>query len=169
MTTQTSSDNTTRGSGPAAVPFRLEVVNIPVADPDRAKAFYLGLGWRLDADFAGDDGYRIVQLTPPGSTCSIVFGRGITAAAPGSFDGLLLAVEDIETARNDLLSRGVEVSEAFHAVDGSLGGGFHVGNEKRAAGPDPERRSYATYASFEDSEGNRYLLQELTERLPGRI
>ncbi|MER6592934.1 VOC family protein [Micromonospora purpureochromogenes] len=169
MSTQASNDNATAASGDAAIPFRLEVVVIPVADPDRAKNFYLGLGWRLDSDFAGDDGYRILQLTPPGSNASIIFGSGVTSAQPGSFDGLLLVVDDIDKARNDLLSRGVEVSEPFHDAGGGLGGGFHMGNKQRASGPHPERRSYATYASFEDSEGNRYVLQEITERLPGRV
>jgi catechol 2,3-dioxygenase-like lactoylglutathione lyase family enzyme len=151
------------------IPFRLEVVVIPVVDPDRAKEFYLRLGWRLDADFPGDDGYRILQFTPPGSNASIIFGSGVTSARPGSFDGLLLVVDDIDTARDDLLERGVKVSEPFHDVGGGLGGGFHPGEEQRASGPDPQRRSYATYASFEDSEGNRYVLQEITERLPGRV
>jgi len=137
-------------------------------DP-RAKNFYLGLGWRLDVDLEGDDGYRAVHMTPPGSTVSILFGNGVTEAEPGSFDGLLLAVEDMEAARAELLARGVDVSEPFHDAGGGLGGGFHVGEEGRAYGHDPERRSYGTYASFRDSEGNRYVLQELTERLPGRV
>jgi catechol 2,3-dioxygenase-like lactoylglutathione lyase family enzyme len=169
MSTQATDNNATRASGGTAVPFRLEVVVVPVADPDRAKEFYLRLGWRLDADFAGDDGYRIMQLTPPGSPTSIIFGAGVTAAPAGSADGLLLVVDDLETARQDLIARGVKVSEAFHDAGGGLGGGFHVGNEQRAPGPDPERRSYATYASFEDTEGNRYVLQEITDRLPGRV
>jgi len=166
MSTQASNDTATRMSSDAAVPFRLEVVVIPVADVDRAKDFYVGLGWRFDGEIARDDGYRLIQLTPPRSNCSIIFGNGATSAQPGSFDGLLLAVDDIEAARNELLSRSVEVSETFHEAGGGLVGGFHVGNEQRAAGSDPEGRSYA---SFNDSEGNRYVLQEITERLPGRV
>ncbi len=169
MSTQVSNDNATQASRDAAVPFRLEVIVIPVADVDRAKDFYVGLGWRFDGEIARDDGYRLVQLTPPGSNCSIIFGNGVTSAQPGSLDGLLLVVDDIDVARNDLLAHGVEVSEVFHESGDGLVGGFHVGNEQRESGPDPERRSYATYASFNDSEGNRYLLQEITERLPGRI
>ena len=156
-------------TGPAQVQFRLEVVVVPVADYDRARGFFTGLGWRVDADVEGGSGYRLMQLTPPGSPASVIFGTQITAAAPGSLDGLVLAVDDIEDARAALLSRGVPVSEAFHDVSGGLGGGFHVGDEGRAAGPDPERRSYATYASFLDSEGNRWLLQEITTCLPGRV
>ncbi len=169
MTTQATSDNATRTAGDAAVPFRLEVVVVPVADVDRAKDFYLSLGWRFDGEIARDDGYRLVQVTPPGSACSIIFGNGVTSAQPGSFDGLLLAVDDIEAARAKLLSQGVEVSEAFHETGGGLVGGFHPGDEHRAPGRDPEGRSYGTYASFKDSEGNRYVLQEITERLPGRV
>nr|WP_296073567.1 VOC family protein [uncultured Actinoplanes sp.] len=169
MTTQSSTGTAARGSGDTAVPFRLEVIVIPVADPERAKNFYLNLGWRLDVDARGDDGYRAVHMTPPGSTVSILFGNGVTSAEPGSFDGLLLAVENIDAARDDLIARGVEVSEPFHDAGGGLGGGFHIGEEQRAYGHDPQRRSYGTYASFLDSEGNRYVLQELTERLPGRV
>jgi catechol 2,3-dioxygenase-like lactoylglutathione lyase family enzyme len=167
--TQVSTDSAAGASGAAAVPFRLEVVVIPVADFDRAKNFYVGLGWRLDAEAALDDGYRLTQLTPPGSNASIIFGTRVTAAQPGSFDGLLLVVDDIDAARNDLLSHGVEVSGVFHDAGGGLGGGFHVGNEGRATGHDPERRSYASYASFHDTEGNRWVLQEITTRLPGRV
>lgn len=169
MSTQVSHDNAAQVSSDAAVPFRLEVVVIPVADVDRAKKFYVGLGWRFDGEITRDDGYRLVQLTPPGSNCSIIFGNGVTSAQPGSFDGLLLVVDDIEAARTRLLAQGVQVSEAFHESGGGLVGGFHVGNEQRASGPDPERRSYATYASFNDPEGNRYVLQEITQRLPGRV
>jgi catechol 2,3-dioxygenase-like lactoylglutathione lyase family enzyme len=169
MSTQVNRDDAPQTTGATTVPFRLEVVVVPVADPDRAKNFYLGLGWRLDADFAGEEGYRVLQVTPPGSTTSIIFGSGVTAAQPGSFDGLLLVVDDIETARADLLARGAEVSEAFHDAGGGLGGGFHIGDAQRAPGLDPERRSYASYASFNDSEGNRWVLQEITERLPGRV
>jgi len=169
MSTQADNDNTTRPSSDASVPFRLEVVVIPVADVDRAKDFYASLGWRFDGEIARDDGYRLVQLTPPGSNCSIIFGNGVTSAQPGSYDGLLLVVDDIEAARNRLVSQGVKVSETFHEAGGGLVAGFHPGEEQRVSGPDPERRSYASYASFNDSEGNRYVLQEITERFPGRV
>lgn len=148
--------------------FSLEAVVLPVADFDRAKRFYAGLGWRFDADFDDGDGYRLVQLTPPGSAASVIFGTKASAAPPGSHDGLLLVVTDIYEARADLLSRGVDVSDVFHDAAGGLAGGFHAGQEGRAPGPDPQRRSYATYASFDDTEGNRWLLQEITTRLPGR-
>jgi catechol 2,3-dioxygenase-like lactoylglutathione lyase family enzyme len=140
------------------VDMKLEVVVIPVSDVDRAKRFYEGLGWRLDADFAGDD-WRAVQLTPPGSPCSIHFGKGVTTAAPGSVQGLYLVVDDIEAARAELIRNGVDVSEPFHYA-GILG--------SRLPGPDPERRSYSSYASFSDPDGNRWLLQEIKTRLPGR-
>lgn len=169
MSTQVGSEQATRGSSDAAVGFRLEVIVIPVSDVDRAKSFYLRLGWRFDGEITRDDGYRLMQLTPPGSNCSIIFGHGVTSARPGSFDGLLLAVDDIDAARDKLISQGVEVSETFHEADGGVVGGFHVGNEQRAAGRDPEGRSYASYASFNDPDGNRYVLQEITERLPGRV
>jgi catechol 2,3-dioxygenase-like lactoylglutathione lyase family enzyme len=152
-----------------AVPTRLEAVVVPVADFDRALRFYTGLGWRLDADVDDHQGYRLAQVTPTGSQASVIFGTQVTAARPGSLDGLLLAVDDIAAARADLLARGVEVSEAFHDAGGGLGGGFHVGDAGRASGPDPLGRSYPTYASFVDSEGNRWLLQEITSRLPGRV
>ena len=148
--------------------MKLEVVVVPVSDVDRAKAFYKRLGWREDIDFAGSDGYRVLQLTPPGSACSIIFGRGVTSARPGSIDRLVLAVSDIDAARDELRSHGVEVG-VFHDAGGGLGGGFNARPEARAAGPDPQRRSYATYASFSDPDGNVWLLQEITERLPGRV
>jgi len=150
--------------------LKLEVVIVPVTDVERAKQFYgTGLACRLDADVSGDDGYRLVQMTPPGSLCSIIFGHGVTSATPGSLDRLLVAVDDIEKARAELGSRGVEVGETFHDAGGGLGGGFHTGTDGRAPGPDPEGRSYASYASFSDPDGNVWLLQELTERLPGRV
>jgi predicted enzyme related to lactoylglutathione lyase len=152
------------------VDFKLEVVIVPVVDVDRAKRFYQSLGWREDIDVAGPQGYRALHMTPPGSTASILIGnQGVTPAEPGSVAGLLLAVEDIDAARADLVSRGVDVSEVFHDAGGSLGGGFIAVPEARAPGHDPERRSYASYASFSDPDGNRWLLQELTERLPGRV
>ncbi|MEV5148476.1 VOC family protein [Streptomyces sp. NPDC052727] len=166
---QTSTNTESTTSDATAIPFRLEVIVIPVADYDRAKNFYVNLGWRVDADIDLDTGYRMIHLTPPGSHASIVFGTQVTAAQPGSFDGLLLAVDNLDTARDKLISQGVEVSEVFHDAGGGLGGGFHIGEEGRAYGHDPERRSYASYASFHDSEGNRWILQEITERLPGRV
>jgi catechol 2,3-dioxygenase-like lactoylglutathione lyase family enzyme len=139
-------------------PLKLEVVAIPVADIERAKAFYTSLDWRLDADFTLSSEYRVIQFTPPGSSCSIHFGRGITCARPGSAQGLYLVVFDIEAARTGLIGRGVKVSEPYHKVAGA-----HVD------GPDPERRSYGSYASFQDPDGNGWLLQEVTTRLPGRV
>ncbi len=148
--------------------LKLEVVVIPVSDVDRAKEFYKRLGFREDIDFAGSDGYRVVQLTPPGSACSVIFGRKVTSAQPGSVDRLVMAVDDIAAAHDALRSHGVEVS-VFHDAGGGLGGGFTAGTEGRAAGPEPQRRSYASYASFSDPDGNRWLLQEIKERLPGRV
>ena len=145
--------------------FALEVIVLPVADVDRAKAFYESLGWRLDADVPGDGGFRVVQLTPPGSPASIIFGSDVTAAAPGSTQGLYLVVDDIEAAREDLVARGVNVSEVYH----DAGGVFeHAGTEHRLPGPDLNRTSYSSFASFNDPDGNRWVLQEITERLPGR-
>ena len=154
-----------------AVDMKLEIIVIPVSDVDRAKRFYGGLGWRLDADFAGGDDFRVIQFTPPGSGCSVIFGKNVTAAAPGSAQGLYLIVSDIEAARTELRARGVAISEAFHD-----GGGVYAGPDQpylfgrlRVSGPDPERRSYRTFASFSDPDGNGWLLQEITTRLPGRI
>ena len=142
-----------------AVDMKLEAVVIPVSDVDRAKRFYSNLGWRLDADFVKGDAFRGVQFTPPGSACSIHFGKGITSAEPGSSQGLFLVVSDIEAARAALIERDVEVSEVFHRAVG----------EAPQSGPDPERRSYASYATFSDPDGNVWLLQEVTARLPGRV
>jgi catechol 2,3-dioxygenase-like lactoylglutathione lyase family enzyme len=149
--------------------MKLEVVVVPVSDVDRAKAFYEKLGFRLDMDNVAGEDYRIIQFTPPGSGASIIFGKGITSAQPGSIDGLTLVVYDIDAARSELLSHGVEVSDVFHDADGGLAGGFHVGTKARVRGPDPQGRSYATYASFSDPDGNGWLLQEIKERLPGRV
>src|SRR4029453_9138787 len=154
--------------GSGCMDMKLEVVVVPVADVDRAKTFYKRLGFREDIDFVGSGGYRVVQLTPPGSACSIIFGKGVTAAQPGSIDRLVLEVDDIAAARDDLLSHGGEVS-VFHDAGGGLGGGFYAGTAARASGPDPQRRSYASYASFGDPDGNVWLLQEIKERLPGRV
>jgi catechol 2,3-dioxygenase-like lactoylglutathione lyase family enzyme len=144
---------------------KLEVVVVPVSDVDRAKRFYEGLGWRLDADLTVDDGYRVVQLTPPGSACSIIFGEGVTAAPPGSSEGLQLSVYDIDEARADLLARGVEASETFHDVTGVF---HHAGTEGRASGPAPEHADYGSFVAFSDPDGNGWLLQEIKARLPGR-
>jgi catechol 2,3-dioxygenase-like lactoylglutathione lyase family enzyme len=144
------------------VDMKLEVIVIPVSDADRAKRFYGNLGWRLDADFVRGDDFRVVQFTPPDSSCSIHFGTarpGIASAAPGSAQGLYLVVSDIEAARAELVNRGVEVSEVFH----------RVGREGRLSGPDPQRQSYASLASFSDPDGNGWLFQEVTTRLPGRV
>jgi catechol 2,3-dioxygenase-like lactoylglutathione lyase family enzyme len=167
--TQVSSDAADGTPRPTAVAMRLEVVVVPVSDVDRAKAFYQGLGWRFDGDFPGGDGYRVVQFTPPGSDASIIFGSGVTSDEPGSIDSILLAVDDIDAAREELRSRGADVSEVFHDPAGGLGGGWRPGTQHRAPGPDPEGRSYGTYASFNDPDGNKWLLQEITERLPGRV
>ena len=152
---------------PATVDLLLEAVVIPVADVDRAKAFYIGLGWRLDADFAFDNGFRVVQLTPPGSQCSVQFGTQITAVAPGSAEGLYLVVSDIEAARAELASRGAEVSEVFHPA--SPGAQFRADASGRTAGRGADDGSYSTFATFADPDGNRWLLQEVTTRLPGRV
>ncbi|RCJ29482.1 glyoxalase [Nostoc punctiforme NIES-2108] len=145
--------------------MKLEVVVLPVSDVDKAKDFYKTLGWRLDADFVTDEDFRVVQLTPPGSEASIIFGSGVTLAAPGSVQGLYLIVYDIEAARAELVERGVEVSEVFHDVGGVF---HHAGTEGRVPGPDPQRRDYASFASFSDPDGNGWLLQEVKERAPGR-
>jgi catechol 2,3-dioxygenase-like lactoylglutathione lyase family enzyme len=144
---------------------KLEAVVIPVADADRAKEFYLGLGWRLDADVAAGDSFRIIQLTPPGSDCSIQFGTGLTSAASGSAQGLYLVVSDIEAARVELVSHGVEASEVFH--EGAPGGRFNP--DGRVSGPAPDDASYGSFVSFRDPDGNGWLVQEITTRLPGRV
>jgi catechol 2,3-dioxygenase-like lactoylglutathione lyase family enzyme len=151
--------------------MKLEIVVIPVSNVDRAKQFYGDLGWRLDADFFFDDGFRVIQFTPPGSGASVIFGTNVTAAAPGSAKGLYLIVSDIEAACKKLLRSGVKVSGPFHG-----GGDVHTGTDEphlfgsvRLGGPDPERRSYFSLASFSDPDGNGWLLQEITARLPGRL
>jgi catechol 2,3-dioxygenase-like lactoylglutathione lyase family enzyme len=140
----------------STVDMRLEVVTVPVSDVDRAKDFYTGLGWRLDADIAAGDNFRVIQLTPPHSACSVAFGKGVTTGEPGSIRRLVLAVDDIDAARAALATRKVEVSEVFHLAGG------------RVPGRDPQNRSYQTYAAFSDPDGNEWLLQEITSRLPGR-
>jgi catechol 2,3-dioxygenase-like lactoylglutathione lyase family enzyme len=162
-------DATSHASG-AGVDMKLEVVVIPVSDIDRAKEFYKSLGWRLDADFANGEEWRVIQFTPPGSECSVIFGKNVTAAAPGSAQGLYLVVSDIKAAREELQRLGVKVSEVFHA------GSEHAGADEpylfgrlRNNGPDPEQRSYFSFASFNDPDGNGWLFQEVTTRLAGRI
>ena len=145
--------------------LKLEVIIIPVSDVDRAKAFYAKLGFRLDGDFVVDEKLRVIQFTPPRSEASIIFGKGVTSAKPGSAPGLVLAVDNVEAARSDLVARGANVSEVFHYA------GFPFNNSvenSRVSGRDPEGRTYSTFASFEDPDGNRWLLQEITTRLPGR-
>ncbi len=146
--------------------MKLEVVIIPVSDVDRAKAFYEKLGWRMDGDFAVEKDLRVIQLTPPQSNASIIFGKGVTAAAPGSMKGLMLAVDDIEAARAELLSRGAKVSEVFHYAAFPF---IESVPNPRVNGRDPEGRTYFTFVSFEDPDGNEWLVQEITERLPGRL
>src|SRR5215471_8824726 len=147
--------------------LKLEVVVIPVSDVDRAKRFYGSLAWRLDADFSFDNGFRVVQFTPPGSGSSIQFGTKVTSAAPGSAQSLYLAVSDIVAARDQLIARGADVSEVFHP--GAPGAHFEPGSSARVSGPAPEHLSYRSYATFRDPDGNGWLLQEVTTRLPGRI
>jgi len=163
--------NDARDASVARVDMKLEIVIIPVSDADRSKEFYTKLGWRLDADFASGNDFRVMQFTPPGSGCSVIFGKNVTAAAPGSAQGLYLIVSDIKAARAELLARGVEISEVFHEP-----GGGYVGADEpylfgrlRVSGADPEHRSYRSFASFSDPDGNGWLFQEVTTRLPGRI
>jgi len=158
--TEVRSESANETTKPRWVDMKLEVVVIPVADVDRAKRFYGGLGWRLDADFVVGDAFRGVQFTPPGSSCSIHFGTGITSAVPGSVRNLYLVVSDIEAARTELVARGVDVSDVFHRA----GPG-----KPPVSGRDPERRSYSSFATFSDPDGNEWLLQEVTARLPGRV
>jgi catechol 2,3-dioxygenase-like lactoylglutathione lyase family enzyme len=161
---QSSNQFATQALAPATAQLKLEVVIIPVADVDRAKRFYSGLGWRLDADFATGDDWRVVQLTPPCSPCSIIFGKGITTAVPGSVQGTFLIVSDVDAARSALVERGAVVSEVFH-----FAGGLHVvGTNGRVPGHDLEGNSYRSWASFSDPDGNSWLLQEIKTRLPGR-
>jgi catechol 2,3-dioxygenase-like lactoylglutathione lyase family enzyme len=145
--------------------FKLEVIVLPVSDVDRAKEFYLSLGWRLDADFATDAKFRVVQVTPPGSPASVIFGTGLTNAAPGSSQGLHLVVEDIEAARAEIAGQGADISEIFHDAGGVF---HHAGTEGRVPGLAPQRASYGSFASFGDPDGNGWVLQEITNRLPGR-
>lgn len=145
--------------------MKLEVVVLPVSDVDRAKRFYETLGFRLDIDYVGSEDFRVVQLTPPGSECSIIIGNGITSTRPGSVQGLHLVVVDIEAARSELAGRGIDVGEVFHDVGGVF---HHVGTEGQATGPDPKRRDYGSFGSFSDPDGNGWILQEVKTRAPGR-
>jgi catechol 2,3-dioxygenase-like lactoylglutathione lyase family enzyme len=151
----------------ASIDMKLEAIVIPVTDVDRAKEFYSGLGWRLDADVAGTNGFRLIQFTPPGSRSSVQFGINLTPAAPGSAQGLVLAVSDIEGAHRQLVARGIEASEVFHCATGT--GCRFPGIGTRVSGPHPEQLSYGSFASFSDPDGNGWVLQEVTSRLPGRI
>ncbi|HTZ59063.1 MAG TPA: VOC family protein [Acidobacteriaceae bacterium] len=172
-TTAVKPSDIVRSNNPAntaKIDTKLEIVVIPVSDIDRAKAFYQSLGWRLDADYDNGKDFRVIQFTPPGSGCSVIFGRNVTGAAPGSAQGLYLIVSDIAAARQEFLNRGVVVSEVFH------GEGVYSGPDEpylfgrvRVNGADPEHRSYRSFASFHDPDGNGWLFQEITARLPGRI
>jgi catechol 2,3-dioxygenase-like lactoylglutathione lyase family enzyme len=167
MSTLSATDNEpVSGASAAKVDMKFEVIVIPVADVDRSKAFYTKLGWRLDADFPYDNGFRVVQFTPPGSGCSVQFGTMITTAAPGSAQGLYLIVSNVEAARKELVACGVEVSEVFHTL--KPGAQFRPESNGRVSGPDPGHRSYSSFATFNDPDGNTWLFQEITTRLPGR-
>lgn len=165
MSTEVAGESSTESAAPGTVDMKLEVLVLPVSDVDRAKDFYVKLGWRLDADFPEGDDFRVVQLTPPGSAASIIFGTGVTTAEPGSVQGLHLVVYDIEAARTALVGRGVDVSELFHDEGGVF---HHAGTEGRVAGPDPGRTDYGSFASFSDPDGNEWIMQEIKMRAPGR-
>jgi catechol 2,3-dioxygenase-like lactoylglutathione lyase family enzyme len=171
MSTVEARQSTLQTAKAQAVDMKLEVIVVPVADVERSKNFYNKLGWRQDAEFTSGDDFHILQFTPPGSGASVIFGKNVTPAAPGSAQGLYLVVSDIEAARKELLARGIAVSEVFHHE-----GDAHTGSDepylfgsRRTSGPDPEHRTYQSYASFKDPDGNGWLLQEVTVRLPGRI
>jgi catechol 2,3-dioxygenase-like lactoylglutathione lyase family enzyme len=167
-TNEVLSKDATKDASIARVDMKIEAVVIPVSDVDCAKKFYGNLGWRLDADFPFDNGFRVVQFTPPGSACSIQFGTKITSAAPGSAQGLYLIASGIEVARDELVARGVKVSEVFHA--GTPGAQFQPdGTSGRVGGPAPDHATYSSFATFSDPDGNGWLLQEVTTRLPGRV
>jgi catechol 2,3-dioxygenase-like lactoylglutathione lyase family enzyme len=169
--TYESQTNAANEASVARVDMKFEIVVIPVSDVDRAKEFYARLGWRLDADYDNGKDFRVTQFTPPGSGCSVIFGKNVTGAAPGSAQGLYLIVADIEAARNNLLRRGVQISEVFHGASDVYAGPDepYLFGRIRVNGPDPEHRSYRSFASFSDPDGNGWLFQELTTRLPGRI
>ena len=155
----------------ARVDMKFEVVVIPVSDVDRAKEFYEKLGWRLDADYRNVNDFRVIQFTPRGSGCSAIFGKNVTGAAPGSAQGLYLIVSDIEAARAELVAKGIDASEVFHDAGGVYAGTDqpYLFGRQRVSGPDPEHRSYRSFVSFSDPDGNGWLLQEIKERLPGRV
>jgi len=169
--TEVRHDDATSVARVGRVDMRFEIVVIPVSDVDRAKEFYGRLGWRLDADYDNGNDFRVIQFTPPGSGCSVIFGKNVTAAAPGSVQGMYLIVSDIEAARKELLGRGVEVSEVFHDASGVYAGPDepYLFGRRRVSGQDPDHRSYRSFASFNDPDGNGWLFQEVTTRLPGRI
>jgi catechol 2,3-dioxygenase-like lactoylglutathione lyase family enzyme len=171
LTDGTRKENAPSDASLARVEMKFEVVVIPVSDVDRAKEFYARLGWRLDADFANGEDWRVIQFTPPGSGCSVIFGKNVTAAEPGSAQGLYLIVSDIEAAREELLRRGVKISEVFHEAGGVYAGPDepYLFGRLRVNGPDPEQHSYRSFASFSDPDGNGWLFQEVTTRLAGRI
>jgi catechol 2,3-dioxygenase-like lactoylglutathione lyase family enzyme len=171
LTQEIRSNEPTNGASAARVDMKFEIVVIPVSDVDRAKEFYAKLGWRLDADFDNDKDFRVIQFTPPGSGCSIIFGKNVTAAAPGSAQGLYLIVSDIEAARKELLDRGIQISKVFHGASGVYAGGDepYLFGRNRVSGPDEQHGSYRSFASFRDPDGNGWLFQEVTTRLPGRI
>ena len=163
--------NDAKDASAVKVDMKLEIVIIPVSDLDRTKEFYANLGWRLDADFDNGKDFRVMQFTPPGSGCSVIFGKNVTSAAPGSAQGLYLIVSDIEAARKELVGRGVKISEVFHDPGGEYAGSDqpYLFGRRRVGGRDPEHRSYRSFASFSDPDGNGWLFQEITTRLPGRI
>jgi catechol 2,3-dioxygenase-like lactoylglutathione lyase family enzyme len=174
MTNVTDELETHDAASESSVPtvdMKFEIVIIPVSDVDRAKEFYTRLGWRLDADYDNGKDFRVIQFTPPGSGCSVIFGRNVTAAAPGSAQGLYLIVSDIEATRNNLLRRGIKVSDAFHGAGDAYSGPDepYLFGRIRVKGPDPAHNSYRSFASFSDPDGNGWLFQEITARLPGRI
>jgi len=170
-TYETQANDAASEASVAKVDMKFEIIVIPVSDVDRAKEFYARLGWRLDADYDNGKDFRIIQLTPPGSACSVIFGKNVTGAAPGSAQGLYLIVDDIEAARKNLVRRDVEVSEVFHGAADAYSGPDepYLFGRIRVNGPDPEHRSYRSFASFRDPDGNGWLFQEITTRLPGRI
>ena len=169
--TQAQSENAVETPKARGIDMKFEIAVIPVSDVDRAKGFYGKLGWRLDADFAAGDDFRVIQFTPPGSGASVIFGKNVTAAAPGSAQGLYLIVSDLEAARKELIGRGVEVSAVFHGAAGVYAGADepYLFGRHRVSGPDPDHGSYRSFASFKDPDGNGWLFQEITARLPGRV
>jgi catechol 2,3-dioxygenase-like lactoylglutathione lyase family enzyme len=168
--TQAHSETAVQAPKARGIDMKFEIAVIPVSDVDRAKAYYSKLGWRLDADFAAGDDFRVTQFTPPGSGASIIFGKNVTAAAPGSAQGLYLIVSDLEAARKELIGRGIEVGEVFHGGDVNAGPDEpYLFGRRRISGPEPGRGSYRSFASFKDPDGNGWLFQEVTARLPGRV